>query len=125
VSVSPAFKPRTPPLGAPGADGALYGREHVNVGGIADPTATGLFEPSTHVIAPLARLASVLPAVVVIDVTLNVDDGEPIGNVSVSVTVSPRVIGSDPALFVTAIVHVVFTPALSVVGVAVFVALSV
>lgn len=84
-----------------------------------------MFDPSTHVIAPLARFASVLPTVVEIEVTLNVDDGEPIGSVSVNVTVSPRVIGSEPALFVTAIVHVVFAPALSVVADAVFVALSV
>ena len=39
---SPTSSPRVPPLGAPAALGALYGREQVVLAGIADPTVTPL-----------------------------------------------------------------------------------
>ena len=101
-----------PPVGAPGVPATdAYGRVQFVLAGIAAPTVTPV-----HVIAPRCRFV-LLPPVAVIDCTTLFGDGdvafEPDGSVSVSVSRSPRVIGSGP-LFVTATVHRIVPPALTV-----------
>ena len=100
-----------PPLGEPGVEAtAAYVRVQSVVAGMATPTLTPV-----QATGPLSRLVLLAPVVPIETTTLfGVGDAafEPDGSVSVSVSTSPRVIGSGP-LFVTATVQRMRPPALT------------
>ena len=82
-------------------------------GGIALPTVT-----LEHVRAAVSRLGSVVPPLVAMDRTLNCGVMaliDVLGNVSVNVNVSPRVMAFEPE-FVTLTVQTTLSPAFTVVG---------
>src|SRR4051812_986308 len=112
VSVSLTSRPRVPVAGGAGlALEAAYGREHTVLVGIAEPTVTPAQEN-----VPLSRPPDDVAPATPIAVTLYAGAGFPLGpagSVSVSVTVSPRVMTLGP-LFLTLTVQVTLPPAFTV-----------